>query len=135
MSQKKIRVWFLRQGSKLKTSNYKKKLKYIRNNAKWKYKAHATVTFSISALISEIWAFKAKKCGYFGSKGPNKKSVQRKNVLEYVFWSFRWSKNFLIFLKILIFLGHPLKKSFFYFTAQNLSTIRVTSWFEPKTAT
>ena len=61
------------------------KKKIGKYNAKWKYKAHATVTFSISALISELWAFKAKKCGYFGSKGLNKKSVQRKKVLEYVF--------------------------------------------------
>ena len=40
----------------------KKNLKDILNNVKSNYKAQATVTFSISALISEKWAFKAKKC-------------------------------------------------------------------------
>ena len=48
-------------------------LKDILNNVKSNYKAQATVTFSISALIYEIWAFKAKKCWYFGNKGSNKK--------------------------------------------------------------
>ena len=40
----------------------KKNLKDILNNLQSNYKAQATATFSISALISEIWAFKAKKC-------------------------------------------------------------------------
>ena len=84
--RKKLECDFWGRGQNWKLQITKKNLKYIQNNAKWKYKAHATVTFSISALISEIWAFKAKKCGYFGSKGPNKKSVQRKKVSEYVFW-------------------------------------------------
>ena len=39
----------------------KKKLKYILYNVKSTYKAEATATFSILALISEIWAFKIKK--------------------------------------------------------------------------
>ena len=64
------------------------KKKIGKYNAKWKYRAHATVTFSISALISEIWAFKAKKCLYFWNKGPNKKSVLCKKVLEFVFRHF-----------------------------------------------
>ena len=37
-------------------------------------------------------------------------------------------------VKILIFLGHPLKIFFFHFTAQNLSTFWVTRWFDPKNA-
>ena len=48
-------------------------LKNILNNVESNYKAQATATFLVSALISEIWAFKAKKCWYFGNKGPNKK--------------------------------------------------------------
>ena len=40
----------------------KKNLKGILNNLQSNYTAQATATFSISALISEIWAFKAKKC-------------------------------------------------------------------------
>ena len=76
-------------GVKIQKFKLQKKIsKDILNNVKPNSKAQATATFSISALISEIWAFKAKKCGYFGSKGPNKKSVQRKKVLEYVFWYF-----------------------------------------------
>ena len=43
---------------------------------------------SLNPTLNRGGAFKAKKCGYFGSKGPNKKSVQRKKVLEYVFWYF-----------------------------------------------
>ena len=39
----------------------KKKLKDILNNVKPNCKAQATATFSISALISEIWTFKAQK--------------------------------------------------------------------------
>ena len=38
-----------------------KNLKDILNNVESNYKAQATATFSISALISEIRAFKAKK--------------------------------------------------------------------------
>ena len=49
------------------------------------YKGQATVTFSILALIYEIWAFQAKKCWYFGNKGSNKKSALCKKVLECVF--------------------------------------------------
>ena len=58
----------------------KKNLKDRLNNVKSNYKAQATVTFSISALIYEIWAFKAKKCWYFGNKGSNKKSALGKNL-------------------------------------------------------
>ena len=63
----------------------KKRFKDILNNTKSNYKAQATVTFSISALICEIWAFKAEKCWYFGNKGSNKKSALHKKVLECVF--------------------------------------------------
>ena len=47
-------------------------LKDVLNNVKSNYKDKATITFLISALIYEILAFKAKKCWYFGNKGPNK---------------------------------------------------------------
>ena len=50
----------------------KKILQDILWNEKSKFKDQATATFSISALISEICAIWAKKCGYFGNKGPNK---------------------------------------------------------------
>ena len=63
-------------------------LKDILKNEESNYKAQATATFSISALISEIWAFKAKKCLYFLNKGPNKESVLHKKVLEFVFRHF-----------------------------------------------
>ena len=76
-------------GVKIKKFKLQKKiLKDILNNLQSNYKAQATATFLISALISEIWAFKAKKCLYFWNKGPNKKSVLRKKVLEFVFRHF-----------------------------------------------
>ena len=53
-------------GVKIKKFKLQKNfLKDILNNLQSNYKAQATATFSISALISEIWAFKAKKCLYF----------------------------------------------------------------------
>ena len=61
MNKYQIKVllpYFGREGSNCK----KKILKDILNNVKPNSKAQATATFSISALISEKWAFKAKKC-------------------------------------------------------------------------
>ena len=52
--RKKLECNFWGRGQNWKLQITKKRLKYIQNNAKWKYKAHATVTFSNSALISEI---------------------------------------------------------------------------------
>ena len=74
MSQKKLEHDFWGRGQNPKVQIAKKKLKDILNNVKSNYKAQATITFSISVLIYEIWAFKAKKCWYFGNKGPNKKA-------------------------------------------------------------
>ena len=83
--RKKLEHDFWGRGQNPKVQIAKKNLKDILNNVKSNYKAQATVTFSISALIYEIWAFKAKKCWYFGNKGSNKKSALRKKVLECVF--------------------------------------------------
>ena len=50
-------------GVKIKNFKLQKNfLKDILNNVESNYKAQATETFSISALISEIWAFTDKKC-------------------------------------------------------------------------
>ena len=49
-------------GQNPKVQIAKKKFKDILNNVKPICKAQTTATFSISALISEIWVFKAKKC-------------------------------------------------------------------------
>ena len=83
--RKKLEHDFWGRGQNPKVQIAKKNLKDILDNVKSNYKAQATVTFSISALISEKWAFKAKKCWYFGNKGSNKKSALRKKVLEWVF--------------------------------------------------
>ena len=46
-------------------------MKDILNNVKPNCKAQAAAFFSISALISEIWTFKAKKYKYFENEGQN----------------------------------------------------------------
>ena len=72
----------------------KKNWKDILNDVKPNCKAQATATFSISALISEIWAFKGRKYGYFGKKAKIKKSALCKKVFKNVFFAiFRWSKK------------------------------------------
>ena len=63
-------------------------MKDILNNVKPNSKAQATATFSISALISEIWAIKAKKCLYFGNKGLNKKKCTAQKSLKKCFLVF-----------------------------------------------
>ena len=90
-------------------------LKDILNNLQSNYKAQATATFLISALISEIWAFKAKKCLYLLNLGSNKKSVLRKKVLKFVFLGiFGGSKKNLIFFLNFDFFGTPFEKIFFF---------------------
>ena len=71
--KKKLELDFWGRGQNPIVQIAKKKLKDILNNLQSNYKAQATATFSISALISEIWALKAKKCWYFWNKGPDKK--------------------------------------------------------------
>ena len=78
-------------------------------------KAQATATFSISALISEIWTFNAKKWWYFLNKGPNKKGVLRKKVLEFVFKHFKGVKK-IWFLSKFSFFWNTLW--IFFFTSQ-----------------
>ena len=81
----------------LKIMSFNVLQKDILNNVKPNSKAQATATFSISALISEKWAFKAKKCWYFWNKGPNKKSVLRKKVLKSDFLVFSDGQKEIIF--------------------------------------
>ena len=78
MSQKKLERDFWGRGQNPKVCKTKN-LKNILNNVIPNSKAQATATFSISALISEILAFKAKRYWYFGIKGPNKKSLLHKS--------------------------------------------------------
>ena len=101
-------------GVKIQKFKLQKKIsKDILNNVKPNSKAQATTTFSISALISEKWAFKAKKCWYFGNKGPNKKSVLCKKVLKSVFWYFQMVKKKIIFFQNFDFFWNTLwKKNF-----------------------
>ena len=103
-------------GVKIKKFKLQKKfLKDILNNLQSNYKAQATATFLISALISEIWAFKAKKCLYLLNLGSNKKSVLRKKVLKFVFLGiFGGSKKNLIFFLNFDFFGTPFEKIFFF---------------------
>ena len=65
-------------GAKVQKFKLQKKLKYILYNVKSTYKAEATATFSILALISEIWALKIKNDDILGI------NVQLKKVLECV---------------------------------------------------
>ena len=58
----KLQCDFLGRGQNPKVQIAKKNLKDILNNVESNYKAQAIATFSISALISEIWTFKDKKC-------------------------------------------------------------------------
>ena len=55
--RKKLEHDFWGRGQNPKVQIAKKNLKDILNNVEWNYKAQATSTFSISTLISEIWAF------------------------------------------------------------------------------
>ena len=69
-------------GVKIKKFKLQKKiLKDILNNLQSNYKAQATATFSISALISEIWAFKAKICWYLWNKNT---IIQLKMLMKMV---------------------------------------------------
>ena len=86
--RKKLEHDFWGRGQNPKVQIAKKNLKDILNNVKSNHKAQATVTFSISGLIYEIWAFKAQKCWYFGNNCQNKKSVLDRKVLKIVFWYF-----------------------------------------------
>ena len=55
--RKKLELDFWGRGQNPKLQIAKKGLKDILNNVKSNFKAWAPATFSISALISEIWAF------------------------------------------------------------------------------
>ena len=83
--RKKLEHDFWGRGQNPKVQIAKKNLKDILNNTKSNYKAQATVTFSISALIYEIWAFKAKKCWYFGNIGSKRKKHTVQKSQECVF--------------------------------------------------
>ena len=88
----KLEYDFWGRGQSPKVQVAKKKLKYILYNVKSTYKAEATATFSILALISEIWAFKIKKWWYFGNKRPIKKSLRMCFGTPFEYFFTLWSK-------------------------------------------
>ena len=97
MSPKKIRAWFLRQGSKSKSSNCKKKnLKDILNNVKSNYKVQATELFQFQLSSMKYEHLKPKNADILEIKGQLKKVHCAKN-----------SSN--VFLSY--FLGYPQKNA------------------------